>query len=324
MNICDYGCGQEAKYKFKNRKWCCEEKWHKCPKSREKNSDTHKGYITSEETKKKISIANKGHLVSEETKKKMSESQKGKKCSEETKKKLSIIGKKRIRKKCSEETKKKISIANKGKIIFEETRKKMSNSHKDIPLTKNHKKSMSYSLKDWQEKYPFFANIEKLREDPITGEIQVHCKNHNCKNSKEKGGWFTPSYIQLYERIRQLEHTEGNGGSYFYCCDECKNQCPLFNLHSDPYSNKEFPYTDSEKETFRQEVLKRDNYICHFCGEQKAIIVHHTRPQKLEPFFSLDPDFGISVCEECHHFIHRSKEQGGDCSTGQLANIICV
>jgi hypothetical protein len=31
MNICDYGCGQEAKYKFKNGKWCCSEKWQNCP-----------------------------------------------------------------------------------------------------------------------------------------------------------------------------------------------------------------------------------------------------------------------------------------------------
>jgi len=23
MKLCDYGCGQEAKYQFKNGKWCC-------------------------------------------------------------------------------------------------------------------------------------------------------------------------------------------------------------------------------------------------------------------------------------------------------------
>ncbi len=83
-HICDYGCGKEAHYQFKNGKWCCEESWNSCP----------------------VSIKNK-----------------------------------------------------------------------------------IYSLKDYQEKYPFFCQVEELREDPKTGEIQGHCKNHNCKNSKEKGGW---------------------------------------------------------------------------------------------------------------------------------------
>ena len=31
MNLCEYGCGQEAEYKFKNGKWCCSAKWQNCP-----------------------------------------------------------------------------------------------------------------------------------------------------------------------------------------------------------------------------------------------------------------------------------------------------
>ena len=29
--FCDYGCGQEAKYQFKNGKWCCSNHSNKCP-----------------------------------------------------------------------------------------------------------------------------------------------------------------------------------------------------------------------------------------------------------------------------------------------------
>ena len=151
--------------------------------------------------------------------------------------------------------------------------------------------------------------------------IQVHCKNHNCEHSKEKSGWFTPELNAISTRAGQLTYPDGSDGAYFYCSDECKNQCPLFNLRGDPFRTKELPYTPKEYETYKIEVLKRDNYICHFCGEQQATIVHHTRPQKLEPFFSLDPDYGISVCKECHHFIHRS---GSECSNGKLANTICT
>ena len=31
MNLCEYGCGQEAKHQFKNGKWCCNKSWQQCP-----------------------------------------------------------------------------------------------------------------------------------------------------------------------------------------------------------------------------------------------------------------------------------------------------
>jgi hypothetical protein len=153
---------------------------------------------------------------------------------------------------------------------------------------------------------------------PGEKEIQVHCKNHLCKNSKEKGGWFTPSRIQLVERIRQIEHVDGNDGSYFYCCEKCKQLCPLYNLHSDPFKDIDYSYTNSEYQTFRKFVLERDNYTCQFCGK-KATDVHHERPQKLEPFFALDPDLAWSCCKKCHYKYGHKDE----CSTGNLANYLC-
>ena len=30
MRLCEYGCGKEAKYQFKNRKWCCSKHWTQC------------------------------------------------------------------------------------------------------------------------------------------------------------------------------------------------------------------------------------------------------------------------------------------------------
>lgn len=171
-----------------------------------------------------------------------------------------------------------------------------------------------------KKKYTFFSIIEEIRYNPDKireKEIQVHCKNHNCSNSKEQGGWFIPSRTQLRERIRQLEDKDGNGGSYFYCCDDCKQLCPLFNLKGCGINNK-FIYTPSEYQTFRTFVLERDNYICQFCGE-KATEVHHERPQKVEPFFALDPDYAWSCCKECHYKYGHKDE----CSTGNLAKKIC-
>jgi hypothetical protein len=214
-------------------------------------------------------------------------------------------------------TKKKISLSSLGR----------TSPNKGVEMSLEQRKLISITLKNSIEeiksRYPFFSQLEEMRYNPDKSgekEIQVHCKNHLCPNSKEQNGWFTPTRIQFSERIRQLESENGNGGSYLYCSEKCKEQCPLFNLKSDPLKETETPYTQEEYQQFREFVLNRDDYKCQYCGE-KAKYIHHERPQKLEPFFALDPDLAWSVCEKCHYkYGHKT---GTECSTGNLATQIC-
>lgn len=37
--LCDFGCGQEAKYQIKNGKWCCSKSPNSCPTNKNKNSE---------------------------------------------------------------------------------------------------------------------------------------------------------------------------------------------------------------------------------------------------------------------------------------------
>lgn len=40
MTLCEYGCGQEGRYKMTSGKWCCEKHYSKCAnmkKHRSKN-----------------------------------------------------------------------------------------------------------------------------------------------------------------------------------------------------------------------------------------------------------------------------------------------
>ena len=279
MQLCEYGCGQEAKYQFKNGKWCCSKTLLSCPKIRESQKGENHPRI--------------GKKHNDSSKEKMSKSHTGN------------------------------NGFWKGKTRSAETRKKISSKLKGRPLSVITKTNMRTGIEDINRRYPFFSRIEELRYNPKypdKKEIQAHCKNHNCKYSKENGGWFVPTYQQLYERIRQIENIDGNDGSYLYCSEECKNECSLYNLRSDPFekvSEDQF-YTYSEYQTFRNFVLERDNYICQYCGKL-AEHVHHERPQKLEPFFSLDPDLAWSVCEKCHYkYGHRD-----ECSTGNIANKQC-
>ncbi len=199
-----------------------------------------------------------------------------------------------------------------GKSPSKEVRKKASNA-----LT-GRCSPHQLTIKRLNIRYPLFSKIEETRYNLNKKEIQVRCKNHLCKNSKEKGGWFTPKYSQLYERIRQIE--KGKGGCYLYCSQKCKDECILYYLHSDPFKETEKNYTPSEYQTFRKFVLERDNYICQYC-EEPAIEVHHERPQKLESIFTLDPDFAWSCCEKCHY--EKGHSKGTECSTGNLASKIC-
>ena len=268
---------------------------------------------------------NKKHT--EEAKIKMRESHNGKKLTKEHRIKIGISnkgkdpwnkGRKGI---YSDDTINKMSISQNGRKHSEETKQRMSLSRKGIIHSKKIleviKNKNKISINHINKKYTFFSKVEEIRYNPNKEiqekEIQVHCKNHNCVNSKENGGWFTPTKSQLYERIRCLER--GDDHSYFYCSQKCKDICPLYQSKGgDPFNNQYI----QEYQTFRQHVLIRDNRVCQFCGN-KATDVHHERPQKLEPLFVLDPDYAWSCCEKCHY----EKGHKDECSTSKIASIQC-
>ncbi len=85
--ICDYGCEQEAKFQFKNRKYCCSRRVEQCPQKRKEISQRNKGQIPW--NKNKSGVYSKDHIeflrkrqigykFSEESKIKMSDSHEGK------------------------------------------------------------------------------------------------------------------------------------------------------------------------------------------------------------------------------------------------------
>jgi len=280
--VCKY-CGKKAKHQFKDKSWCCSKHHNQCPTMRKKRTGENHPLF--------------GKKHSKETIKKMSQAKKGK--TPWNKGKTGIY---------SEKTLKKFSEVSKNKIKFTpEMRAKWS-------------QAKTLSIEDIQQKYPLFSKIEEIRYNPDNKkEIQTHCKNHNCKNSKEKGGWFTPTRESFFTRIYRIER-DNIDGLYLYCSQECKNECVLYGKTDNQLIQPKtsLSYTSSEFQTFRHVVLKQANYKCEYCGS-KATIVHHSRPQKLEPFFVLDPDYGIACCEKCHYKYGHKDE----CSTGQIAKIIC-
>ncbi|MCF8019784.1 MAG: hypothetical protein K9L62_10275 [Vallitaleaceae bacterium] len=342
---CEYGCGRESKYPPRKgqRKWCCEEKFTQCPAIIKKMNLKKRGRSWSEymppEKVVERKEQNKNRMKENNPMKNIEPWNKGRKgvYSQETLKKMRIVHRSKSNKgktwediygiEKSDTLKKKQSKLmrdynynnepwNKGQTgcFSSSAIKKMSDKAKDRMEDEFLRSRIRLTLKNgidyYLKTYPFFCKIEKIKEGK-NKEILVKCKK--C------GKYFEATATQLHERIRQLEKEYGNDGCYFYCSDECKNGCPLYNLKNDPNYIKEKLYTTNEHQQFREHVLNRDNYKCQFCGE-KAEHVHHERPQKLEPFHSLDPDLAWSVCKKCHY----EKGHKDECSTGNLSSIICL
>jgi len=331
MQLCDYGCGKEAKYQFKNEKWCCSKNISKCDgiihklknrkvsiETRQKQSYSlmgrdvwNKNKNISEEHKLKIGLGNKNKIISDDTRKKISNSMIGKK---------SHLGFKH-----SDETKQKISKSKIGKSSWNKNKK---HSKKTLKILKIANKLTISQIK---ERYPTFAKVEEMRYEPGFKKekvIQVHCKNHNCSNSKEQGGWFTPKYKQIAYRTFSVEKEAGNEAGYFYCSNKCKHECSLYNkkvvtlIKQDKIKAGQLKnswYTSEEYQIWRQQVFKLDDNKCIYCGE-KATVAHHILPQKTHPELSLDPENGLSVCQECHFkYSHRDPW----CTTGKLSTLVC-
>ena len=286
MQLCEYGCGQKATHQFKNGKWCCSKYSSQCIINKQKNAESTKGIIPWNK--------NKIGCFSKEALQKISEYRKGR-----------IV---------TLETRQKIGKSNRGKIRTSELKKRWSVTQK-------------FTIKQWKERHSLFAKIEEMRYEPSKEKekiIQVHCKNHNCKNSKEKGGWFT--FNSFARRIDALEN--GSDGHYFYCSEQCKEECPLYGkrvsqlikedqiragIIKDPW------YISQEYQVWRKKVFELDNNVCQWCG-QEAIITHHILPQKTHPNLSLDPENGLSCCKECHYkYGHRDSW----CTTGYLSQLAC-
>jgi hypothetical protein len=150
MDLCDYGCGKEAKYFFKNGKKCCNRWTQKCDKVREFTSDSHIGLGHTEKTKKRLKEWAKERFSVKEN--------------------CTFYGKQHTK-----ESKIKIGKSSAGRIPSKETRKKMS-------LVRCGNKNANWKGGVSLEPY-CFEFTQDLKEF-IKERDSFICKNPNCSNGK--------------------------------------------------------------------------------------------------------------------------------------------
>jgi hypothetical protein len=332
--LCDYGCGQIAKFKFRNGKICCSNESYKCSNFFENKSVTI--YEEPSLFENKLCDYGCGHPAKFKFKH-------GKYCCSDNFKKCPV-------------EKEKNSVLRIGMIYSARTEyKPIVNPENNLcdygcgQIAKyqfgNGKyccqdypgkcvghvgKKMDYKL--FKNKYPDIFLVENLIEGP-NGEVLGHCKNASCNKSEENGEYFEVTYQQIYNR--NLGINSISDSDYFYCCEECKKSCILFGRSANTLNNIISPKgnlnqaSTQDLSIWRNEVFTmqlKDNStrlenFCEICHKTENLIGHHILPQKLYPEFALDPDNGIVLCSECHTKYGHTK--GTECSTANLANKIC-
>ena len=140
--------------------------------------------------------------------------------------------------------------------------------------------------------------VEKLRRDPENlNAVQVKCSS--CDK------WFTPTRVEVAHRIASLEGY-GKGDSHFYCSNECKQSCSIFNQKK--YPKGQNPHINERQEIVDPEIrilaLNRDSYKCQKCGATEDLDVHHIEGVMQEPMLANDLDNTMTVCHSCHVDIH--------------------
>jgi len=153
--------------------------------------------------------------------------------------------------------------------------------------------------KSWYTTYAYQINwIEKVRRDPKNKNwLQVKCTNLECKK------WFTPKRRNVDDRIKAINE-KGTGENRFYCSEECKQSCSIFNQSKYP---KGFHNTDNnrpDQNDWAEMVKERDNHECQRCGCKKDIIAHHIEGLNVNPIMSADIDMGITLCKKCDKLAH--------------------
>lgn len=94
-----------------------------------------------------------------------------------------------------------------------------------------------------------------------------------------------------------------------YCNNECRD-LDYRNTHKGKLSyfwqggktkESKLRKTNAQYKEWRNEVFKRDNYICQNCGRHtRDLEAHHIKAQSKYPELIYDVDNGLTLCHECH------------------------
>lgn len=111
----------------------------------------------------------------------------------------------------------------------------------------------------------------------------------------QKDIWSRPSENRKYcSKYCQGKHYSGAGDNYV------------------KKGRKEYTHYRNKKYiSWREEVFKRDNYICQDCNKKGDYLhPHHLFSYTFYPLLRYDVDNGITLCVKCHRNRHKNRKAG--------------
>lgn len=99
-----------------------------------------------------------------------------------------------------------------------------------------------------------------------------------------------------------------------YCSNECRHigQSDIMAGTSNPNHNPYLTKKDRERNRpsilgytkFKSDVLRRDNNQCVVCCAKDDLVVHHLNSHHWDKENRVNPDNGITLCDQCHKEFH--------------------
>lgn len=62
---------------------------------------------------------------------------------------------------------------------------------------------------------------------------------------------------------------------------------------------------DARWQRKRLEIMRRDNFKCLNCHEEKSLHVHHLHYEKGKMIWEYDDESLVTLCQRCHEMLHK-------------------
>ena len=142
-------------------------------------------------------------------------------------------------------------------------------------------------------------------------------KHHFC--SKECNDKFRESQVKFNceycGKKCSVKKSNFEGREHHFCSQECFNKWQSENLVGENNPRYNPNLTDEERGKKRnvegysewvKAVFKRDGHTCQCCNQYSGKIhAHHINGYNFDKEHRVDPDNGITLCEDCHKEFHK-------------------
>lgn len=196
----------------------------------------------------------------------------------------------------SNETKKKQSLAKKGKTweesYGEEKAKELKERKRELMKGRKQTEKMKEVVRNYNLTKKDYSKVSKKlkgRPSPMKGK----------KCSKETKEKLKKSHKgKHYNRLKSYFFKEGS--------DNISWRGGINRINR---QERDIEMQRAKYIKWREEIFKRNNWICQKCGSKENLEAHHIKEWSEYPELRYNKDNGLTLCKDCHIKIHNQDEK---------------